>query len=98
MSGCFSWKMSAISLISSPSCGTRGKRMGAGTTKPTMVIYANCAGQLLAYQLRQLSVITDRFDVHWIRNFSSRAEGDEVFQPDILPRCEVFMEQVGNFR
>lgn len=66
--------------------------------KPTVVIYGNCAGQTLASVLRQVSFLTERFDVHWVRNFSIRGEGDEQFDPNVLPRCAFFLEQLGNFR
>jgi hypothetical protein len=66
--------------------------------KPTIVINSNCAGAFLAAELRCLPQINNNFDVHWIRNFSVRAPGDEPFDESIIPRCAIWLEQIGDFR
>lgn len=67
-------------------------------SKPTIVAYGNCAAQFLAQELRRVPAVTQQFDVHWIRNFTQQAPGDEPLDLTVLGRCAVLLEQVGNFR
>lgn len=68
------------------------------SAKPTIVLYGNCAGQFLANRLRRIPSLTGTYDIHWIRNFSGAAPGDEPLDLSALPRCQVLFEQVGNFK
>jgi hypothetical protein len=66
--------------------------------KPAIVVYGNCAGQLVARALRGVADLNAAFDIHWVRSFTDQSLGDEPFDTGILARCAVFLEQVGTFR
>ena len=70
------------------------------TSKPTIVVYGNCAAQFLAHELRRLPAVSDNFEIHWIRSFfvPPGYYVEEPLDPTALPRCRFFLEQVGNFR
>jgi hypothetical protein len=68
--------------------------------KPTIVVYGNCAAQFLTGELRRFQVLTDQFDIHYVRNFyvPPGYKSDEPVDMSALPRCRFFLEQAGNFR
>lgn len=68
--------------------------------KPTLVVYGNCAANFLAGVLRGVPALVERYDISWIRNFwvPPGARTEEPVDMGVLPRCAVFLEQVGNFR
>jgi len=68
------------------------------TVKPAIVVYGNCAGGFVAGHLRTIPAVTERYDVYWVRSFIFLGKGDEPFDVSILPRCEILLEQVGNFQ
>jgi hypothetical protein len=70
------------------------------TSKPTIVVYGNCAAQFLAHELRLVPELRDQFEIHWIRSFfvPPGYKLEEPVDPTALPRCKIFLEQAGNFR
>jgi hypothetical protein len=66
--------------------------------KRAIIIYGNCAAQFLAQRFRQVPALAAEFDIHWIRSFSQLAPGDEAVDVGALERCQILLEQVGDFR
>lgn len=72
--------------------------MPDGHDKPTVIIHGNCIGQAIADQVRRVAAVTERFDVHWVRNFSAQYSGDEPFDDSAFGRCRYLLEQVSDFK
>ncbi|HTY67225.1 MAG TPA: WcbI family polysaccharide biosynthesis putative acetyltransferase [Rhizomicrobium sp.] len=66
--------------------------------KPAIVVYGNCVGGFLTGHLRQMPAVVEHYDIYWFRSFVAQSKGDEPLDLGALSRCEILLEQVGNFR
>jgi len=65
--------------------------------KPVIVLYGNCHVGFTRNVLARLDVITDTYEVWWVRNFKVNSSLEAGFDLEKLRRCDYFILQVGHW-
>ena len=65
--------------------------------KPVIVLYGNCHIGFTRNVLARLDVLTDAYEIWWVRNFKVNSSLKAGFDLNKLQRCAYFILQVGHW-
>lgn len=67
------------------------------TDKPVIVLYGNCHVGFTRNVLARLDVLTEAYEIWWVRNFKVNSSLTTGFDLEKLRRCDYFILQVGHW-